>query len=99
MNEIRFDWDPVKAQINIEKHGVSFEEAASVFYNEDAVLLDDPDHSETEERFLLLGFSKYARMLLVCHCYRCENEVIRIISARKATRTEEKSYYAIHEGW
>ena len=99
MDELRFDWDPNKAKTNIEKHGISFEEATTVFADEQAVLFDDPDHSEDENRSILLGFSAMAKMLIVCHCLREEGNVIRIISARKATKTEEKQYTEINQGW
>lgn len=93
MTALRFEWDSRKAAANLRKHGVSFEEARSVFFDEQARLIDDPDHSEEEEdRFVLLGLSGALRSLLVCHCYRSEGEVIRIISARRATRTEAKFY-------
>ncbi len=92
MPALRFEWDNRKAAANLRKHGVSFEEARSVFFDERARLIDDPDHSEEEDRFVLLGFSGALRLLLVCHCYRSEGEVIRIISARRATRTEAKFY-------
>ena len=81
-----------KAAANERKHGVSFEEAKSVFSDERAKLIDDPDHSEKEDRFILLGISGLLRVLVVCHCYRTEGNVIRIISARKATARESKSY-------
>lgn len=90
---MRFEWDNSKAQLNIEKHEVSFEEASSVFYDEEALLRDDPDHSEDEDRFILLGLSKIANILVVCHCYRENDEIIRIISARKATKLETMQYY------
>ena len=77
---------------NATKHGVSFDEAKSVFVDENAKLIDDPDHSEDEDRFVLLGLSYALRLLLVCHCYRDEGNVIRIISARKASAKESKSY-------
>lgn len=99
MDDIKFEWDPNKAKANIEKHGVSFSEAATVFSDEQAILFDDPDHSEDEERSIILGFSSLARMLLVCHCLRGEGNVIRIISARKATKAEEKQYTEINQGW
>lgn len=99
MDGLRFDWDPIKARTNIEKHGVTFEEATTVFLDEAAILFDDPDHSEDEERFLLLGISSSAKMMIVCHCYRGEDEIIRIISARKATKKEEKQYNDINQGW
>lgn len=77
---------------NKAKHKVSFEEAQTVFYDADAVVIDDPDHSETEERFIILGFSVKAKLLVVCHCYRESDSVIRIISARKATAKESRQY-------
>jgi uncharacterized DUF497 family protein len=89
---IRFEWDSRKASANLRKHGVSFEEAKSVFFDEQARLIDEPDHSEDEDRFVLLGLSQSLRLLLVCHCYRADGEVIRIISARKATRSEARFY-------
>lgn len=89
---MKIEWDDKKAKINIEKHGVTFEEASSVFYDDDALLRDDPDHSEDEDRFILLGMSNIANMLVVCHCYRENDEIIRIISARKATKHETKQY-------
>lgn len=92
MNVLRFEWDERKAATNAKKHGVSFEEARSVFFDERARLIDDPDHSENEERFVLLGLGSSLRLLLVCHCYRTAGNVIRIISARKATARESKSY-------
>ncbi|HMN76461.1 MAG TPA: BrnT family toxin [Burkholderiaceae bacterium] len=87
-----FEWDPRKAAANLRKHGVSFEDAQSVFADERARLIDDPDHSVDEERFLLLGLSSSLRLLVVAHCYREAGGIIRIISARKATR-EEQSFY------
>ena len=92
MPALRFEWDNRKAAANLRKHGVSFEEARSVFFDEQARLIDDPDHSEEEDRFVLLGLSGALRLLLICHCYRSEGEVIRIISARRATRMEAKFY-------
>lgn len=89
---IRFDWDPKKAEANLRKHGVSFDEARSVFFDEYALLIDDPDHSEDEDRFILLGLSLSLRILVVVHCYRAEGKAIRIISARKAD-AEERSFY------
>jgi len=89
---ISFEWDSRKASANLRKHGVSFEEAKSVFFDDRARLIDDPDHSESEDRFVLLGLSQNLRLLLVCHCYRADGEVIRIISARKATRMEARFY-------
>ncbi len=87
-----FEWDERKAQANAKKHGVGFDEAKSVFVDEQAKLIGDPDHSEDEDRFVLLRLSSVLRLLLVCHCYRAEGNVIRIISARKASAHESKSY-------
>ncbi len=89
---IKFEWDPAKAAANTKKHGVSFEEAQSVFYDEFAVQFFDDDHSGDEERFLLLGMSTGARLLLVCYCERDAGNIIRIISARKATKREGTFY-------
>ena len=94
MTAIRFEWDENKNSINKSKHNISFEEAETVFYDEKALLISDPDHSEEEERFIILGFSSLANLLVVCHCYRENEELIRIISARKATKNEEKFYTA-----
>jgi len=92
MAELSFAWSRQKAEGNRKKHGVSFEEAQSVFSDERALLISDPDHSEDEDRFILLGFSASLRLLVVCHCYREETDVIRIISARKASKPEAASY-------
>ena len=92
MNSLRFEWDSRKALANIKKHGISFEEARSAFYDEQAKLIEDPDHSVDKERFILLGLSFSLRLIVVCHCYRGDDGVIRIISARKATTHETKSY-------
>lgn len=89
---IQFEWGKAKAALNIEKHGVTFEEAQSVFYDELAVQFFDEEHSSEEERFLLLGMSANARLLLVCHCEREQGNIIRIISARKATKREVTFY-------
>lgn len=89
---IKFEWDTAKASLNRKKHGVSFEEAQSVFYDEFAVQFFDEDNSTSENRFLMLGFSDAARLLIVCHCERAEGNTIRIISARKATKNE-RNYY------
>ena len=89
---IAFDWDVTKAATNRKKHGVSFEEAQTVFYDEFAVQFFDDESSDTEERFLILGMSRDIRLLLVCHCERQDGEVVRIISARKATATESTFY-------
>ncbi len=92
MKEIIFSWDDGKAKQNIRKHGISFEEASTVFFDENARLMHDPDHSADEERFILLGLSSQLRFLVVCHCYRKNERVIRIISARKANKQEQKQY-------
>ena len=95
---IEFEWDPAKAASNKKKHGISFEEAQSVFYDEFAVQFFDGEGSESEDRFLMLGLSSEAQLLMVCHCERHEGNIIRIISARKATKTEGKFYQgAAHE--
>jgi hypothetical protein len=95
MGNITFAWDRRKARFNQIKHGVSFEEAQSVFLDESARLIDDPDHSEDEDRFLLLGYSFQARCLIVSHCYRESDSVIRLISARRATAKEEGVYWRL----
>lgn len=89
---LHFEWDKNKNQSNIKKHGISFEEAKSVFYDENARLIPDPEHSSIEERFILLGFSNKLRMLVVVHAYKEPDEIIRIISSRKATKSESKYY-------
>jgi uncharacterized DUF497 family protein len=92
MNAPRIEWDEAINGANRKKHGISFEEASTVFADENALLLADPDHSTAGDRFLLMGFSSSLRILVVCHCYRRGDEVIRIISARKATRMEHAVY-------
>ncbi len=92
MKELGFEWDENKNVINKNKHKISFEEAKTVFYDECALVIDDPEHSAEEERFIILGFSIKANLLVVCHCYRATDTVIRIISARKATKNEAKYY-------
>ena len=91
MSDLRFEWDERKSASNKKKHGVSFEEAETVFYDDRAILAEDPDE-EDEDRFVLLGLSAGLRTLVVCHCYRAEDSVIRIISARKAHREERRDY-------
>lgn len=93
MEVIKFEWDENKNIINKKKHKISFEEAKSVFYDEEALLINDPEHSQDEERFIILGMSLKANLLVVCHCYRESETVIRIISARKATKNETNQYY------
>jgi len=94
MAELQFEWDPRKARANLTKHGVSFEEAQSVFYDDEALFRDDDEHSDDEERFVLLGLNSILRILVVVHCFRGTDDVIRIISARKATPSEAGQYYA-----
>lgn len=89
---VRFEWDAAKAAANSRKHRVSFEEAKTVFYDDFAVQFFDEDHSSGEERFIMLGMSSNARLLVVCHCERLHGDVIRIISARRATRNEAAFY-------
>jgi uncharacterized DUF497 family protein len=93
MQPIIFEWDRKKSISNQKKHGISFEEAQTVFIDENALLIHDPDHSEEEERFILLGMSARLRILVVCHCYRQDDEQVRIISARKAAREEQNKYW------
>ncbi len=92
MIEIAFEWDERKNIANIRKHGISFKEACSVFDDCNALIIPDPDHSNYEERFIILGLSSKLEMLVVCHCYRNSEQTIRIISARKATATECRYY-------
>jgi hypothetical protein len=92
VKQLRFEWDDRKAAVNRRKHGVSFEEARTVFFDENALLRPDEDHSEGEDRFVLLGLSERLRTLVVCHCYRRGDEVIRLISARRANAFERQQY-------
>ena len=92
MKNIYFEWDVHKNEANVRKHKISFEEAETVFYDENARIIADPEHSQDEDRFIILGLSSVLRLLVVCHCYRQNDEVIRIISARKATKNETKYY-------
>jgi uncharacterized DUF497 family protein len=92
VEELRFEWDKRKARENKRRHDVSFDEAETVFYDEYAILIDDPEHSIEEDRFLLLGLSAGLRTLVVAHCYRRNADLIRIISARKATQSERDVY-------
>ncbi len=93
MSELRFEWDEKKNRANLKKHGVSFEEAQSTFKDEHAIQFFDPDHSKSEDRFILLGISLRLRVVVVCHCFREEDLVVRIISARKADQSEERNYW------
>ena len=92
MSELRFEWDRLKAASNKQKHGVSFDEAQTAFYDENARLRHDSEHSIDEERYVLLGMSSSLRLLVVCHFYQEDIELIRIISARKATKRERQQY-------
>ncbi|MBN2738138.1 MAG: BrnT family toxin [Spirochaetales bacterium] len=89
---IQFEWDPEKEIKNIHKHGIDFEEAKSVFYDINARVIHDPEHSDNEDRFIILGLSVNLSLLIVCHCYRESDEIIRIISARKASKKESRVY-------
>ena len=93
MNKLTFSWDDNKNRSNKQKHGISFEEAQTVFFDENAIEFDDPDHSLNEERFILLGLNQNLRVLVVCHCYRKDDTEIRIITARKATKKEQIVYF------
>lgn len=92
MDEIEFSWDARKARDNNKKHRVTFEEASTVFYDENAIEFFDPDHSSNEDRFLILGLSWRLRVMVVCYCLRKKGSQIRIISARRATKKEKKFY-------
>jgi hypothetical protein len=94
MNDLRFEWDERKSRENQRKHKVSFEEARTVFLDENAIRYFDPDHSADEDRFIMLGMSIVLRVLVVCHCHRENGSVIRIISARKADKQEQSSYWS-----
>ncbi len=93
MTGIRFEWDKPKDRVNQRKHGISFEEAQTVFLDENALIMEDPVHSDNEDRFLLLGLSSRLRIVIVCHCYLERDKVIRIISARKAAKSERTQYW------
>jgi len=92
MKSLKFEWDPAKAFTNVKKHGITFEEARTVFDDDFARMLHDPDHSQEEERFILLGMSYTLKILTVVHCYRDQDGVIRIISARESTKNEARQY-------
>ena len=96
MDSLTFEWDEHKNEINKRKHGISFETAREVFYDDDAVLFDDPDHSIGEERFLIIGMTLSSKVCIVSHCYRDSDNVIRLISAREATKNEKLTY---QKGW
>ncbi len=97
MAELAFDWDPKKDKSNARKHGVSFEDARTAFHDESAYVFHDPDHSDEEDRFILLGLSIRTGVLVVCDCIREEESVIRIISARHADKKEESAYWEIRK--
>ena len=92
MDDLRFEWDPVKAAGNLRKHGVTFEEAQTAFFDDNALIIDDPEHSADESRFVLAGLSASLRMLVVVHVNRINRGTIRIISARRATKAERATY-------
>jgi uncharacterized protein len=92
MKHIQFEWDEKKNLSNTKKHKVTFEEAKTVFYDPSALLIHDPDHSENEDRFIIMGMSQSLKILIVCHCYRSDDEIIRIISDRKAEKDEINQY-------
>ena len=92
MDDIRFEWDPAKAKLNVRKHRVAFEEARTAFSDDRALIIDDPEHSSDESRFVLLGMSVTLRILVVVHLYRAARDTIRIISARRATKSERAIY-------
>ena len=93
MDYLKFAWDNNKDELNIKKHGISFEEAKGVFYDENAIQFYDPEHSNSEDRFILLGTNFKLKTLVVCHCFRDEETIVRIISARKADKEEEQVYW------
>lgn len=93
MSPLSFSWDDRKNKTNQKKHGISFDEAQTVFFDENAIEFYDPDYSQSEDRFVMLGLSYRLRVLVVCHCLRNSDSEIRIISARKATKKEEKVYF------
>lgn len=94
MDKLKFEWNSKKDQTNTKKHGISFNEAETVFYDEHAIQFFDPEHSESEDRFILLGASFKSNTLVVCHCFREEETKVRIISARKADKSEEEAYWS-----
>lgn len=96
METIKFEWDENKNEKNKKKHGISFETAKEVFYDDNAVLFDDPDHSIGEERFLIIGMTNSSKICIVSHCYRGSDNIIRLISAREATKNEKTIY---QKGW
>ena len=97
MKSLKFEWDKSKESTNVKKHGISFDEARTAFYDENAIQFYDPDHSSEEDRFILLGASHKLNTLVVCHCFREEETRVRIISARKADKDEAKVYWSIRK--
>ena len=97
MDELQFEWDSRKEKTNIKKHGISFDEASTAFYDENAIEFFDPDHSENEDRFILLGINIKLRVVVVCHCWRKSETVIRIFSARKADIDETNEYWRLRK--
>lgn len=93
MTDLNFEWDPKKAFSNVQKHGVAFTEAKTVFLDQNALVIPDPDHSQVEDRFIIMGLSNKDRTLVVVHCFRADGGVIRIISARRAGTKEQKPYW------
>lgn len=98
MDALHFEWDDAKDLVNQAKHGLGFQEASTVFEDVEALVIPDPEHSLKEERFVILGFSFKARLLVVCHCYRQSDQIIRLISARKATKNEAAVYHKQLQG-
>jgi uncharacterized DUF497 family protein len=94
MLKLVFDWNETKSASNAKKHGVTFDEAQSVFYDENAIQFFDPEHSEEEDRFILLGTSFKSKTVVVCHCFKEEETKVRIISARKADKDEQQAYWS-----
>jgi uncharacterized DUF497 family protein len=92
LNDILFEWDENKNRANFKKHGIWFNEAITVFADKNVLIMADEDHSEDEDRFIIIGLSRHPQLLVVCHCYRNNDNVIRIFSARKATKSEERVY-------
>ena len=97
MQELEFGWDENKEKANIKKHGVSFDEARTVFYDENAIQFFDPDHSDDEDRFIMFGISYKLRTLVVCHCFKESETTIRIFSARKSDKEEENEYWRLRK--
>lgn len=97
MKDLHFEWDQRKEKANVKKHSISFGEARTAFYDENAIQFYDPDHSDEKDRFILLGLSLKPQVLVVCHCFRESETVIRIISARKADKGEELEYWELRK--